>query len=268
MNIKTLFLGLISAACLASCSNIADDDRLIFVEHRDFPGGDDDFTPTVLIEDFTGQQCTYCPSGTRVINEAIELYGEDKVIPVAIHCGLAIPEARGGLMNALGMQYYENNGKPSQPAALFNRTTLSNQREDWLGLAYANITNERDVALITKTLYDAATRTVTVEVKAKARDGKTVNGKLQLWLTESNIIGRQIDNGTNIPDYVHNHVLRDAVNGAEGEDISLTNNVATITRTYTIPEKYVAENCEIVAFVYNAAGVQQASKAKVMEIFE
>lgn len=272
MNIKTLFLGLISAAAMTACSNIADDERLIFVEHKDVPTNPDDegdkdgmsFTSTVLVEDFTGQRCTWCPSGAREIEKQIELMGEDRVIPVAIHCGLAIPVQRGGLWSELGTYYYTAAGEPSQPAARFNRTKLSNEREQWGQLIWEPLTGVADVAMDINATYDADTRTVTMDIRHKTYENP-VAGNLQVWLTESGIVRRQVDNGEEIADYVHNHVLREAINGNDGQAVSLTKDVTTTTISYVIPETYVAENCEIVAFVYNANGVLQTTKSKVIK---
>lgn len=48
---------------------------------------------------------------------------------------------------------------------------------------------------------------------------------LQLWLVENNITAiQQLPNNDVQSNYVHNHVLRDAINGAMGEEVSLNSN--------------------------------------------
>ena len=78
--ISTLLYVALTAIIVASCSNIAEDDRLIYIEPVLNAGRN------VLIEDFTGQRCTNCPKATDAIHEMQEAYGSS-VIPVAIHCG-------------------------------------------------------------------------------------------------------------------------------------------------------------------------------------
>jgi hypothetical protein len=76
------------------------------------------------------------------------------------------------------------------------------------------------------------------------------------------------DNVTiNDKNYIHNHVLRDAVNGHWGQELSLdADKPKTQTYTYAIPSdgKWNPAHLSIVAFVYNDNGVEQAIKAKVI----
>ena len=60
MKLKNIMLGAMSAIitlAAASCSNIDEDERLIYVKPADVGRA-------VLIEDFTGQKCVNCPTGT------------------------------------------------------------------------------------------------------------------------------------------------------------------------------------------------------------
>ena len=60
MNLKNIFLGVATAAmamAAASCSNIDEGDRLIYVKPAEVGRA-------VLIEDLTGQRCINCPTGT------------------------------------------------------------------------------------------------------------------------------------------------------------------------------------------------------------
>ena len=62
---------------------------------------------TVLLEDFTGQLCTNCPDGHRLIASLQEQYGEN-IIAVGIHageCGIA----EGSNPNLLGLMQPEGN---------------------------------------------------------------------------------------------------------------------------------------------------------------
>ena len=83
MKIKNLFLGVATAAmamAAASCSNIDEGDRLIYVKPAEVGRA-------ILIEDFTGQRCVNCPTGTEIINGIVDTYGEDNVIAVGVHSG-------------------------------------------------------------------------------------------------------------------------------------------------------------------------------------
>ena len=61
---------------------------------------------------------------------------------------------------------------------------------------------------------------------------------------------------------MHNHVLREALNGNWGEPITFAEDTVRIQKHYTINEKYKAKDCYLVAFTYNGNGVTQAARTK------
>ena len=70
--------------------------------------------------------------------------------------------------------------------------------------------------------------------------------------------------GTTNKTYVHHHVLRNAVNGTWGDDCSVAQGqLWERDYTYTLNDAWKPENISIVAFVYNDAGVVQATKVKL-----
>ena len=83
---------------LTACSNIDEDERLIYVEPAEV-------NRPVLIEDFTGQACVNCPNATATIHELQQTYGEDNIIAVAIHSG---PFAH--MRNNMGNAFYSDLG--------------------------------------------------------------------------------------------------------------------------------------------------------------
>ena len=106
---------------LTACSNIDEDERLIYVEPAEV-------NRPVLIEDFTGQACVNCPNATAAIHELQETYGEENVIAVAIHCG-PFAHLRSNMGNAflsdlgtkLGDEYYTHWNIEAQPSVKINR---------------------------------------------------------------------------------------------------------------------------------------------------
>ena len=111
---------------------------------------------------------------------------------------------------------------------------------------------------------NAALADVDVKVLVTTDATAVVSGKLQVWVTEDGIVAEQDDMGQHIADYVHDHVLRDALNGDWGEDISLTGGYGdTRELHYTLQLKpaWNPDNLAIVAFVYNDNEVLQAARA-------
>jgi hypothetical protein len=110
-----------------------------------------------------------------------------------------------------------------------------------------------------------------ITLNEEGTDG-TVTGKLQVWVVEDSIVATQtrhdpIDNDNvtiNDQNYVHNHVLRTAVNGTWGDDFTIGEGERkTQTMTQTLDASWNVANLSVVAFVYNDSGVQQAAKAPV-----
>lgn len=239
----------------AACSDIEEDERFIYVEPADI-------AKRVLIEDFTGQGCPNCPDGNLAIERMQEEYGADNVIAVGMHSG---PLGRGSTLRTDdGDWYYDHWGISSQPTAYIDRREFFSDKDMWATAVRNYIQIEPEVMLDAACSYDAATRTLGITVDADGLQ-TTVNGNLQVWLIENNIVDYQImQDGSWDYEYVHNHVYRASVNDLMGDAITVpTGARETRTFTYTLDEEWVPENMEVVAFIYNNTGVLQAVKTHV-----
>lgn len=264
MKIKNLFLGVATAAmamAAASCSNIDEGDRLIYVKPAEVGRA-------ILIEDFTGQKCINCPTGTEIINGIVDTYGEDNVIAVGIHSGplgFAGNSKTPGLMTDTGNEYYtrwDKENKMGQPWVIFNRKTSPDSHyNNWAAMVGTIISEKANLSVKIANAYDAATRTLTTTVGAFGTNG-TVNGKLQVWIVEDGVKALQMmPDGKSNKEYIHNHVFRAAVNGTWGEDVTVKEGETTTKQySYKLPEAWNADNIAVVAFVYNDGGVENVAK--------
>lgn len=76
---KSFYIVLLAVvALLTGCDSVGSDERLIEVPAATVQRN-------VLIEDFTGQRCIFCPAASEAIAEQQKLYGADKLIAVAFH---------------------------------------------------------------------------------------------------------------------------------------------------------------------------------------
>lgn len=267
MKIKNLFLGVATAAmamAAASCSNIDEGDRLIEVN----PVNPEEVGRAILIEDFTGQRCVNCPTGTEIINGIVEAYGEDNVIAVGIHSGplgFAGNSKTVGLMTDTGNEYYtrwDKENKMGQPWVIFNRkTSPDSQYYNWAAQVSTIISEKANLSVNIANAYDADKRTLTTTVGADGVNG-TVNGKLQVWIVEDGVPALQMmPDGSANKEYVHNHVFRAAVNGTWGEDVTVKEGETTTKQySYVLPEAWNTDNIAVVAFVYNDSGVENVAK--------
>lgn len=247
-----------------ACSDIAEDERFIYVEPAEV-------SKRVLIEDFTGQACINCVNGAAVIEQMMEDYGEENVIAVGLYGGALGSEPLGGPPYPLTVEesewYYSHWGIESQPQpmAMVDRGGIIGSIADWPAAVRERIQMQAPVLLEASCDYDAASRQVGITVDA---DGvSAVNGHIQVWLTEDSIVSKQSVPGQREmdEDYVHNHVFRATVNAPMGDAITVgVGERVTRTFTYTLKEGWVAENMSVVTFVYDDSGVLQAAKAPLI----
>ena len=258
---KSFYISLLAAvAFLTGCDSVGFDERLIEVPAATVQRN-------VLIEDFTGQRCIFCPDAAEAIAQQQKLYGADKLIAVAFHAGpLAIKSTVGfvGLRTDVGDTYYKHWSVPNVPKAIINRRGGVLPKDAWTGRIYEEFAQTTTVNIDLKCQYVTATRQMEIESDLKTLS-EDVKGKLQLWLVEDSIVAPQMFPNNKVDkEYVHNHVFRAAINGEWGTELMLsTKSVHKEKTTYTLPEGIQPNKAWIVGLFYNDSGVLQAVRQKV-----
>lgn len=270
---------LVAAVCLCGCSSIGEDERLIEVKvdvpvdtvQTDYDAPLTVVPRRVLVEDHTGQECVNCPDATDIIHSLQTVYG-DLVVPVAIHSKLLGIMEPQGLGNELGNFYADSYGVNAKPAGLINRIDagagMVMDKTIWTAAVKYYLENDTvsplDIRLSPAISTDGSSIDIDVKVLC-TRDAMPYAGRLQVWMTEDSIVARQLGQGWTRDDYMHNHVLRAAVNGNWGEDFSLTAKGDTKEYHYALPVSaaWNKEHLAVVAFAYNDDGVMQATRKNV-----
>ena len=247
------------------------------IEDLSAGGGNDTSTVLkrrILIEEFTGQLCTFCPDGAREIERLAGVYG-DQLIPVSIHAG-SFAEPGNGAPNdfttAAGDDLYTTFGVSSNPAAAVSR--INNAAITGKAQWEADIITIKDnapVADITITnTYNSTTREVDIKVDTEwLVDGDAgANYKLSVYIVEDHITAYQLDNGTGVNNYDHRHVMRGAVNTTWGSAIAVTTSGTTDTQNFnfTPDNAWVDTNCEIIAFVYKEGPDYEVMQANIESV--
>lgn len=250
---------------MASCDDIKESERLIEVPAPVV-------ARTVLVEEFSGQACVNCPVAAQRLHDMVSQYGEEHFVVVTIHGGIMTwnrdNPADFGLYGeqCLGSDYAGQldaaNGSPNgKPYMVADRASgVKNDVEKWATVLDDALQRATPLQLEASTAYNDEKDEYTITVTGTADDN--VNGKLQVWLTESGITAwQQIKTGFDL-NFVHNNILREAVNGESGQPFAIKwsadgASAATSTCTLKLNSRYKAENCRIVAFVYNQSGVLQ-----------
>ena len=267
---KRLFLLATIIMGLTACSNIDENERLIYVEPAEV-------NRPVLIEDFTGQACVNCPNATAAIHELQETYGEENVIAVAIHCG-PFAHLRSNMGNAflsdlgtkLGDEYYTHWNIEAQPGVKINRGAPIYDTNQYA----AAVANElKKTSTVHFDAVEFSNNAVLVDLSSSDR----VEGRLQVWIVEDSINAKDpqtkyqqfMPDGSRRQDYVHNHVFRASLtNDAYGEPVTLEAGNKSYTQVFYLQGNEALDNFEhlwqkqylsaVVFFWNEQQGVMQA----------
>lgn len=238
----------------------------------------------VVLEEFTGIHCGYCPDGHRIANEMVAA-NPGKVFLINIHAGGYATPAAGelDLRSAAGTAIDGASGVTGYPAGSVNRSKSpwSEGRGGWTTTATGILAQNSPVNVFVKSYVDFKTRELTTEVEVYYTSASAqAKNYLTVALTQDNILGTQTDYGnynpTNWVDgkYKHNHVLRQLItSGNFGEAIDTTTSgyykykkfVTTIPASYNSVEA-VLYNMNVVAFVSESStggNILSAAEAKV-----
>ena len=259
MRIKAYILLFLTGILMAACSHIDEDEQLIYVKPAPVQR-------CVLLEDFTGQRCVNCPKAAEEIAKLQEQYGEDAIIAVSIHSGpLGFRSTSRflGLSTDLGDAYYNHWSLEYQPVGLIDRGSPA-EYTAWSTLVREELQKTAPVD-IDLTVTPGDSQQFDISTAIHGVDGNT-QGKLQLWIVEDDITAFQMmPDGTRNDTYIHQHVLRAAVNGDWGEDVAVQEGYSAVNEcTFTISDEWKEENLYIIAFVYNDSGVLQVTKTKLL----
>lgn len=231
----------------------------------------------VILEEFTGIHCGYCPDGHKRANDLVNA-NPGNVFLINIHSGgYAVPSQTGDpdLRTTAGTAIDAASSVAGYPAGNINRTKSpwSEGRGTWATTAAGILTQSSPVNVAVKSIIDPTTRTLTTEVEAYYTSASAVStNRITIALTQDNILGPQSDYGNYNPTnwvvvngvkkYKHNHVLRQMItSGTYGESIDTTTKGYYFYRKYTttIPASYLSIDCNIkdlkvVAFVSEGNG--------------
>lgn len=203
----------------------------------------------VIIEEFTGINCQFCPTGHKAVREYEEA-NPGRAFGINIHQGIYAAAYTTQWGNALANQ----TGLSGYPSGTVNRhvfsgTTTAIHPADCA--QYADIIKEQSafVNVAAQATIDAETRTLTIDVEAYyTADAETGMNLLNVALLQDSIIGTQVGGSTYNPEqvtpdghYIHMNMLRDLITGQWGDTIQVEEGVIPAgtlfqkTYTYQIP---------------------------------
>ena len=224
----------------------------------------------VVIEEFTGLHCTFCPDGHKTAN-ALVTANPGNVFTVNIHSGGYATPATGepDMRTTEGDAIDDASGLGGYPAASVNRYRTPRvepgNRASWAASVNSQLAESAAANAYVKSYFDRTTNELTTEVEVYyTANSATSTNKLTVMLLQDDILGPQTGGTQFYPenfvgdDYIHNHVLRDVISGggAWGEVIDTTTQGTYYYKKYittlpasikNVPLKFF--NLQVLAFV-------------------
>ena len=203
----------------------------------------------VIIEDFTGRGCGFCPDGHRIANQIASNY-PDRVWPVYIHAeNYYSPTSYPNLNTVVGQQFHNGFTISGYPSGLINRSTSNAiDRGQWSNYTNQQLAQSAECNIAGAVDIDPLNRLASIIVEVYYTDNSNYSENyLTVVMLQDSILGSQSDFGNYNPSqwfgdqYVHLHALRDIITENDsvwGDPISPTTQGTLITRTFTyqIPE--------------------------------
>ena len=219
------------------------------------------FPRKYLIEHFTGDQCGYCPYGMYSIMEYSTYYTTTPCIWVSHHYGYnndeyTIPESAKigstcGVQGAPNMAM--NRTKVQGTAIAFHPGYLV---EDGMAETIASkCPTTAEASVVIDHTYNAETRELNVTVSGQVANTEVTEYLLTVLIKENGLIGKQADyywswKTAGYKEFMHPCVVRDLLTVSQlGDTVKVENQAYSKTFTYTVSEKWVAENCNVVAYI-------------------
>ena len=204
----------------------------------------------VILEEYTGIHCTYCPDGHEIAESIKDQYPDD-VLLINIHVGgYATPSAgEPDFRTSFGEAIANQSNLTGYPSGSLNRQYFSSLtmnggtamgRGGWTTAASQVLNQSAYVNVGVEASINVQNNELTVHVEGYyTGDSPENTNYLNVVLTQNNTLGPQTGGGMG-SNYNHMHRLVHMLTGQWGEVISTTSSGSFIneTFTYTIPADY------------------------------
>ena len=242
------------------------------------------FTPTApdavkrssLLIEYSGWQCVNCPTAAEEAHRLKELYGEDLVV-VVMHPE-SNPNTRHNNKPALNYTcpeadsiYIMMGGTNTTPFPTGNVNMVQDVSkgyfqdfDKWGTLVSQAYASPKPILLSQEVRGSADSRDIWMAMDITNLDTKVIEATLQVWLTEDSVMGSQKKPEGTDKNYAHNHLMRASITPMWGEVLPIDAHMTEqVVYEYTLPNKVVKENCNIVAIVSVNGEVIQAKETRI-----
>lgn len=249
--LKYIIICVVFLLFTGACEQIGNNERWKPEEENMLP---EEERSTVLVEEYTGQNCINCPTAAVELKKISGNYPKN-IITVSMHAlrtGQVKEELASTAADAYATEYNVPN---SVPGILINRRNItregkySQKKALWSSLIRQAI-NTKARYRINLSAEQAVDKKINIKVSAFSQQDNVPSTKLgiQLWVVEDIRTEQMLPTGKKA-DYFHHNVLREALNEISGADYSLGETYymqAILPKT--VKEK---SNAKIIAFLFN-----------------
>lgn len=269
--LRNIFIGVL-LLLFSACEVIPGDERdqVIFT-----PTDSSAVKRTSLLIEYSGWKCVNCPTAAEEAHRLKEQYGEQLVV-VVMHPE-SNPNTRHNNKPALNYTcpeadsiYIMMGGTNTTPFPTGNLNLVKdeekgyfNDYDKWATLVSQAYSTPRPILMNQEVSGIADSKEITVTVDITNVDTKAIEATLQVWLTEDSVMGRQ-DGAPDPKNYAHNHLMRASISPIWGNKLMIdAHSTEQMIYQYTLPEKVVNKNCNIVSLVSLNGEVVQATETKI-----
>lgn len=269
--LRNIFIGVL-LLLFSACEVIPGDERdqVIFT-----PTDSSAVKRTSLLIEYSGWKCINCPTAAEEAHRLKEQYGEQLVV-VVMHPE-SNPNTRHNNKPALNYTcpeadsiYIMMGGTNTTPFPTGNLNLVKdeekgyfNDYDKWATLVSQAYSTPRPILMNQEVSGIADSKEITVTVDITNVDTKVLEATLQVWLTEDSVMGRQ-DGAPDPKNYAHNHLMRASISPIWGNKLMIdAHSTEQMIYQYTLPEKVVNKNCNIVSLVSLNGEVVQATETKI-----
>ena len=266
---KKVFVFIISVAVLSSCSEVGPNIQppgntaLSDTTYID-PNPEAPQQKVVLIEEFTGVQCSNCPLGHAIVKQLVE-NNSGRVVGVSMHSvsilSDPLPSSTQDLRNEEAEIVGDDLVVDSKPLAAIDRTLnggfFVSPRFAWGGYVNTQLNQSTPVNVSIETAYDPTAREANITVTVQYTAAVNVKNKLSVYLLEDSIVSTQLQpDNSEIENYLHKDVLRDILSAPLGDILSVDGDLYATGRTFkrvyrsALDLQWKEEQIKVVAFVH------------------
>jgi thiol-disulfide isomerase/thioredoxin len=230
---------------------------------------------SVLIEEFTGEWCGWCPIGMMELENLAEKYG-DTLIIVAVHTSDPLETASASGMIGVWAGF--------APSAIINRTydtilgTQIFEVDSWDEVIARQINTPSPCNVQVTYTYNDVSREISATVTASFTESYIGDARLNVYIVEDSVIGDSQSNYLSgdpafintpfyslpeyIPGFAHQHVLREMLGESSGIDGIIPDTVFAgqqfqHTFTFTFPGDYNIDKLHIIGVAQQYKGLKK-----------